>query len=71
MELANKKGYDNMVKIRITGTKLELKEIENRLKNIGLIQENLKRYPNTDNKTFRIYLDSDIEQLLQAMDSPK
>lgn len=58
-----------MVKIRITGNNLELTIIENRLKNIGLIQEALKRYPNTDNKTFRIYVDSDIEQLIKAMDT--
>lgn len=60
-----------MVKIRITGTKLELQAIEYKLKNLGLIQESLKRYPNNDHKTFRIYLDSDIETLLQAMDSDK
>lgn len=59
-----------MVKIRITGNNLELQLIENRLKNKGLIQENLKRYPNNDNKTFRIYFDCSTEQLLQAMDSP-
>lgn len=60
-----------MIKIRITGKKLELDAIENKLKNKGLIQENLKRYPNADNKTFRIYLDCEIKQLIKAMDSPK
>lgn len=58
-----------MVKIRITGNNLELQVIENKLKNKGLIQENLKRYPNNDNTTFRVYLDCDIETLLQAMDT--
>lgn len=59
-----------MVKIRITGNNLELQLIENKLKNKGIIQENLKRYPNNDNKTFRVYIDCDMEQLLNAMDSP-
>ena len=60
-----------MVKIRLTGTKLELNEIENKLKNKGLIDKELKRYPNNDNKTFRMYFDCGIEQLLQAMDTDK
>lgn len=58
-----------MVKIRITGNNLELQLIENRLKNKGLIKENLKRYPNNDNKTYRVYFDCGVETLLQAMDS--
>lgn len=60
-----------MVKVRITGNNLELQVIENKLKNIGLIDRDLKRYPNQDNKTFRIYFDSDIEQLIKAMDTDK
>lgn len=60
-----------MVKIRITGKKLELDAIENELKNKGLIYRDLKRYPNNDNKTFRIYLDCGVEQLINAMDSGK
>lgn len=60
-----------MVKIRITGKKLELQAIEYKLKNLGLIDRDLKRYPNADNKTFRIYLDCEIEKLLNAMESPK
>ena len=59
-----------MVKIRITGKKLELDAIEYKLKNKGLIKENLKRYPNNDNETYRIYFDCGVETLLQAMDSP-
>lgn len=60
-----------MVKIRITGKKLELQAIEYRLKNIGLIQEELKRYPNADNKTYRVYLDCSVETLLKAMENDK
>lgn len=60
-----------MVKIRITGNNLELQLIENILKNKGLIDRDLKRYPNNDNKTFRVYLDCEIETLLNAMDSDK
>lgn len=59
-----------MVKIRIIGKKLELQAIEYELKNKGLIDGDLKRYPNADGKTFRIYLDCEIETLLNAMDSP-
>lgn len=59
-----------MVKIRITGNKLELDAIENKLKNKGLIKKNLKRYQNNDNETYRIYFDCGVETLLQAMDSP-
>lgn len=59
-----------MVKIRITGEKLELQAIENKLKNLGLIDGELKRYPNNDNKTYRVYFDCEIETLLNAMDSP-
>lgn len=60
-----------MVKIRIAGNNLELQLIENRLKNKGLIDGDLKRYANNDNKTFRIYFDCEIEQLINAMDSDK
>lgn len=60
-----------MVKIRITGNNLELQVINNKLKRKGLIQEDLKRYPNNDNKTFRVYFDCEIETLLNAMDSDK
>lgn len=60
-----------MVKIRITGNNLELQVINNKIKNLGLIDGELKRYPNNDNKTFRIYLECEIEQLIKAMDSPK
>lgn len=60
-----------MVKIRFTGNKLELDAIENKLKNKGLIDGDLKRYPNNDNKSYRIYLDCDVEELLQAMESDK
>lgn len=59
-----------MLKIRITGNNLELQLIENRLKNKGLIKEDLKRYPNQDNKTFRVYFECEIETLLNAIDSP-
>lgn len=60
-----------MVKIRITGKKLELQAIEYKLKNIGLIKENLKHYPNNDNMTYRVYFDCEIETLLKAMDTDK
>lgn len=60
-----------MVKIRITGKKLELDAIENELKNKGLIYRELKRYPNQDNKTYRVYFDCEIETLLNAMDKDK
>lgn len=60
-----------MVKIRITGKKLELDAIEYKLKNKGLIDRELKRYANADNKTYRIYLDCGVETLLNAMDSGK
>lgn len=60
-----------MVKIRITGKKLELDAIEYKLKNKGLIKENLKRYPNQDNKNFRVYFECEIEQLINAMDKDK
>lgn len=60
-----------MVKIRITEKKLELQEIEYKLKNKGLIDKELKRYPNNDNKTYRVCVDCEIEKLLQTMDSPK
>ncbi|MCJ0553135.1 hypothetical protein MMJ53_10605 [Enterococcus cecorum] len=60
-----------MVKIRITGKKLEIQAIECKLKNLGLIDGELKRYANNDNTTFRVYFDCDIETLLNAMDSDK
>ncbi len=60
-----------MVKIRITGKKLEIQAIEYKLKNLGLIDGDLKRYSNNDNKTFRVYFDFGIETLLNAMDSDK
>lgn len=60
-----------MVKIRITGNNLEIQLIENRLKNKGLIDGELKRYANNDNKTYRVYFDCEIETLLNAMDSDK
>lgn len=60
-----------MVKIRITGKKLELQAIEYKLKNIGLIDRELKRYPNNDNKTYRVYFDCEIETLLNAMETDK
>lgn len=60
-----------MVKIRITGKKLELQAIEHTLKNKGIIDGDLKRYANNDNKTYRVYFDCEIEQLLKAMDSNK
>lgn len=60
-----------MIKIRVTGKKLELQAIEYALKNKGLIDGDLKRYANNDNKTFRVYLDCEIETLLKAMESPK
>ena len=59
-----------MVKVRLTGTKLEIQTIENKLKNKGLIKEDLKRYANNDNKTYRIYFDCDVEDFIKAMDSP-
>lgn len=60
-----------MVKIRITGKKLELQAIDYKLKNLGLIDGDLKRYANQDNKTYRVYFDCEIETLLKAMDSDK
>lgn len=60
-----------MVKIRITGKKLELDAIEYKLKNKGLIDGDLKRYPNNDNKSYRVYFDCDVEDFIKAMDSPK
>lgn len=60
-----------MVKIRITGKKLELDAIEYKLKNKGLIKENLKRYPNNDDKTYRVYFDCNTEDFINAMDSDK
>lgn len=60
-----------MVKIRITGKKLEIQAIEYKLKNLGLIDKELKRYPNADNKTFRVYFDCYAEDFIKAMESPK
>lgn len=60
-----------MLKIRINGNDEELKVVNDFLKNVGLVSVDLKRYPNKDNKTYRIYTEHQLEDLKHAIEKIK